>query len=199
MLAAHGYGVLLFDRRGEGESEGDFNAFGWGGDADIKAAVRFLGRRADADPARVGGLGLSVGGEMMMAAAEDRRLRAVVSEGAGARSVAEHWDDPGPTPVQKPFSGMVAQTVALTVLADEAPPPSLATLIDDIAPRPLLLIRGLDGQPQEALNRAYYDAAGSPKALWSVPGAGHTAALSTHPQEYERRVVGFFDRALLGA
>ena len=38
MLARHGYGVLLFDRRGEGESEGDFNAFGWGGDADIKAA-----------------------------------------------------------------------------------------------------------------------------------------------------------------
>ena len=41
MLARHGYGVLLFDRRGEGESEGDVNAFGWGGDADIKAAVTF--------------------------------------------------------------------------------------------------------------------------------------------------------------
>ena len=28
MLARHGYGVLLFDRRGEGESEGDPNAWG---------------------------------------------------------------------------------------------------------------------------------------------------------------------------
>ena len=30
MLARHGYGVLLFDRRGEGESEGDPNALGLG-------------------------------------------------------------------------------------------------------------------------------------------------------------------------
>jgi hypothetical protein len=39
MLARHGYGVLLFDRRGEGESEGDPNAFGWGGERDLYAAA----------------------------------------------------------------------------------------------------------------------------------------------------------------
>jgi uncharacterized protein len=198
MLVGHGYGVLLFDRRGEGESDGDFNAFGWGGDDDIEAAVSFLHRREDVDPARIGGLGLSVGGEMMIqAAAEDPRLRAVVSEGAGARSLAEHWDTPGAAAVQKPFSTWVAQTAALTVLVNQPPPPSLTSLIDEIAPRPLLLIRGLDGQPQEALNSVYYDAAGPPKALWEVPGAGHTAALSAQPRAYERRIVGFFDRALL--
>jgi hypothetical protein len=198
MLARHGYGVLLFDRRGEGESEGDFNAFGWGGDADIKAGVTFLAGRADVDAARIGGLGLSVGGEMMLeAAAEDERLRAVVSEGAGVRSLAEHWDDPGPAAAQKPFSNLVVQTLAMTVLANQGPPPGLTGLVRDIAPRPLLLIRGLDGQEQEALNRVYHDAAREPKALWEVPGAGHTAALSAQPQEYEQRVVGFFDRALL--
>ena len=42
MLARHGYGVLLFDRRGEGESEGDPNSWGWGGDADVKAAIEYL-------------------------------------------------------------------------------------------------------------------------------------------------------------
>jgi len=200
MLARHGYGVLLFDRRGEGESEGDFNAFGWGGDADLKAAVTFLARRPDVDAARIGGLGLSVGGEMMLeAAAEDERLRAVVSEGAGVRSLAEHWDDPGPAAVQKPFSDWVIQTLALTVLANRAPPPGLSGVVDDIAPRPLLLIRGLEGQQQEALNRVYYDAARQPRTLWEVPGAGHTAALSARPHEYERRVVGFFDRALLNS
>jgi hypothetical protein len=30
-----------------------------------------------------------------------------------------------------------------------------------------------------------------------VPGAGHTGALATRPREYERRVIGFLDRALL--
>ena len=42
MLVEHGYGVLLFDRRGEGASEGDGNLFGWGGARDIHAAVDFL-------------------------------------------------------------------------------------------------------------------------------------------------------------
>jgi fermentation-respiration switch protein FrsA (DUF1100 family) len=199
MLARRGYGVLLFDRRGEGESEGDFNAFGWGGDEDIKAAVSFLRARPDVDPVRVGGLGLSVGGEMMIeAAADDRRLRAVVSEGAGVRSLAEHWDDPSPSGLQRPFSEWVAQTAALVVLANQGPPPSLTSLVGRIEPRPLLLIRGLEGQEQEALNSVYAEAAGRPKALWEVPGAGHTGALSARPRQYERRVVGFFDRALLG-
>jgi hypothetical protein len=198
MLARHGYGVLLFDRRGEGQSDGDFNVYGWGGDTDLKAAVSFLGRRADVDPERIGGLGLSVGGEMMLeAAAEDARLRAVVSEGGSVRSVLEEWDDPQLATARKPFTPMVMQTLAVTVLSNEGPPPSLMDLVDDISPRSLLLIRGLDGQPSEILNRTFYDLAGSPKDLWEVPGAGHTAALSTQPQQYERRVVGFFDRALL--
>ena len=50
LLANHGYGVLLFDRRGEGESEGDPNTFGWQGERDIHAAVAFLQRRPDVDP-----------------------------------------------------------------------------------------------------------------------------------------------------
>ena len=40
MLVRHGYGVLLFDRRGEGASEGDPNTFGWVGDRDLHAAPR---------------------------------------------------------------------------------------------------------------------------------------------------------------
>jgi hypothetical protein len=197
MLARHGYGVLLFDRRGEGESDGDFNAFGWGGDADLVAAIDFLGRRSDVHPAQIGGLGLSVGGEMLLeTAAEDPRLRAVVSEGAGIRSLREHWDDPQIGAVQRPFTPLVAQTAAVAVLADRRPPASLVDLVSDIAPRALLLIRGLEGQPAEVLNREFLRAAGQPKELWEVPGAGHTAALSARPQEYERRVVAFFDRAL---
>lgn len=199
MLVRHGYGVLLFDRRGEGQSDGDFNAYGWGGDTDLKAAVSFLSARPDVDPERIGGVGLSVGGEMLLeAAAEDRRLRAVVSEGASVRSLAEHWDDPDIDAVRKPFTPEIAQTLALAVLANEAPPPSLIDVVDDIAPRSLLLIRGLAGQPAEVLNRAFYDVAGPPKQLWEVPGAGHTGAISARPAEYERRIVGFFDRALTG-
>jgi hypothetical protein len=34
--------------------------------------------------------------------------------------------------------------------------------------------------------------------LWRLPEGKHTASISERPREYERRVVGFFDRLLLG-
>ena len=45
MLVSNGYGVLLVDPRGYGDSEGDPNAYGWGSTRDIDAAVAWLRRR----------------------------------------------------------------------------------------------------------------------------------------------------------
>jgi len=199
MLVRHGYGVLLLDRRGEGGSEGDFNARGWGGEPDVRAAVAYLDGRPDVRDGGVGGLGLSVGGEMLIqAAAHDERLRAVVSDGAGLRSVAEQKHMPGapPEPLRW-IAPITMETVAGVVLSDHAPPPDLADLMSRIAPRPVLLVRGLDGNADEALNRAYHNTGGATASLWEIPGAGHTDGLSSERVEYERRVVGFFDRTLL--
>jgi hypothetical protein len=90
MLARHGYGVLLVDMRGNADSDGDANMFGWGSRKDLQAALDFLSRRPDVHDGAIGGLGLSVGGEMLLdTASADTRLAAVVSEGAGYRSVSE--------------------------------------------------------------------------------------------------------------
>jgi hypothetical protein len=48
----------------------------------------------------------------------------------------------------------------------------------------------------EELNRGYYRAAGEPKTLWEIPESRHVGGIRARPAEYERRVVGFFDRAL---
>ena len=200
MLARHGYGVLLLDRRGEGASEGDYNARGWGGEGDLRAAIAFLRRRPDVRDGRVGGLGLSVGGEMLLqTAARDRGLRAVVSEGAGLRSVAEqkHMPDTPPEPLRW-IATITMETAAGVVLSDHLPPPDLADLMPRIAPRPVLLIRGMQGNPDESLNRAYHEAGGPTATLWEIPHAGHTGGIAAAPAEYERRVVDFFDQALLG-
>ncbi len=47
MLARAGYGVLLYDARGNGESEGRHDAMGWTWEPDITAAVDFLSHRPD--------------------------------------------------------------------------------------------------------------------------------------------------------
>jgi hypothetical protein len=196
LLARHGYGVLLFDRRGEGESEGDPNLLGWQGTRDIEAAVAFLRAQPEVDDERIGGLGLSVGGEMMLQeAAESDDLKAVVSEGAGVRSVREAVRVDGADKVI--FSWLFGiNTVGTAVWTSNLPPRSLTDLSAEIT-EPVLFIHATPGAGGETLTEQYYEAAKGPKEYWAAPG-GHTGAIDAAPEEYERRVMGLFDRTLLG-
>jgi uncharacterized protein len=198
MLARHGYGVLIFDRRGEGESDGDPNSYAWNeGERDLVAAVDFLKRRPDVEPGRIGGLGLSVGGEtFLQAAAHSGDVQAVVSEGATARSGGELRTIPGSA--LGPVAINTVITAGTAVFSDSAPPPHLIDLVERIAPRSMFLIYATkvgDGEELRA-SHAYYREAGDPKAIWGVPDAGHVGAQDAQPGEYERRVVGFFDASI---
>jgi uncharacterized protein len=199
LLARHGYGVLLFDRRGEGESEGDPNAFGWAGYQDVIAAVRFLQNRSDIELDRIGGIGLSVGGEMMLeAAARFSGLKAVVSEGAGERSVREYLDMTGNGRLPA-IPSAIAMTAGTALFSNNTAPPSLKDLVARITATPVFFIYGEHGQDGERnLNPTYYAAARQPKTLWKVSGSGHVGGITAQPKEYERRVIGFFDHHLLG-
>jgi fermentation-respiration switch protein FrsA (DUF1100 family) len=194
-LIGHGYGVLLIDNRGQGESEGDPNVFGWDDETDVKAALDFLASRADVDANRIGGLGLSVGGETLLeTAAHTDRLRAVASEGAGARAWREDHEMPHPIRwYGMPYFVMASASTAL--FSNTLPPESLKDLVKDISPRPVFLIHAKG----ETLNGVYYRSAGEPEnwELWEVPGAKHVGGLEAQPKEYERRVTAFFDRTLL--
>ena len=194
LLARHGYGVLLFDRRGEGESEGDPNTFGWQGERDVHAAVAFLQRRPDVDPDRIGGIGLSVGGEMMIeAAAESSALKAIVSEGASSRSVRdEHANGSG----WQELLGNSFATGATALFSNNLPPRTLKSLVPEISGA-TFFVYGERGQPAERpANKAFYALAHEPKEIWEVPGSGHIGGTEAQPQEYERRVTAFFDREL---
>jgi hypothetical protein len=197
MLARHGYGVLLFDRRGEGRSQGDPDGWGWDTDKDIRAGVDFLKRRADVDPSRIGGLGLSVGAEMLLQTAADTTdLAAIVSDGAGARTMGEEVDDvSGPLAKAGAVATYAVRDLTNAVLHDRRPPANLLTLIPKIAPRPIFFIHaGADDAGHR--NPAYFHAAGAPKQIWEARG-GHTQGIAKDTREYERRVTEFFGGSLL--
>jgi dienelactone hydrolase len=196
MMADHGYGVLLFDRRGEGESEGDPNLFGWQGERDIHAAVKFLQSRPDVDPERIGGIGLSVGGEMMMeAAAESGAIKAIMSEGGSGRSVRDIWANPDRKWPELLGNGVA--TAATALFTDNLPPRSLRSLAPEIQSASFFVYGERGQSVEEPANTAFYEEARGPKELWEVPGSGHMKGTEAQPDEYERRVVGFFDRVLL--
>jgi len=201
VLARGGYGVLLFDSRGHGESGGRAMDFGWFGDADIAAAVDWLERRADVDPQRIAAVGMSMGGEEAIgAAAADGRLQAVVAEGATGRTAEDRaWlaDAHG-------FKGWIQQRVdGLTywfadLLTSAGPPLRLRDAAAQAAPRPLLLITAAEVSDEGRAADYIRSAAPETVQVWEVPGAGHTGGLATAPAEWGARVLGFLDAALPG-
>ena len=197
LLTRHGYGVLVYDSRGRGESEGSTTgAPGWGWTKDVEGALAFLRRRPDVDGGRIGGLGLSTGANTLIeAAAQRRELKAVVAEGSTARSFADYENLAG-IDVAAPYWWTLY--TAARVLSGASPGEPLKDLASRVAPTPLLLIAAGEGIAQERdLNRIYAEAAREPVELWDLPDVSHTAAIRERPEEYERRVLRFFDEALL--
>jgi uncharacterized protein len=193
LLARHGYGVLAIDLPGHGESGGHANLLGANAQPAVTAAVDWLSRRSDVDPRRIGGLGLSLGAEVLLeAAARDARLHAVVADGA-ERASDDRKLGVGAGLERAVGAAARIATRALTGM-HEAPP--LVDSMPRIAPRRVLLIAA-GGRPDEIpVNRAYLTAAGQSAALWTIPDAPHTQGLARHRAEYEARVIAFLDDTL---
>jgi pimeloyl-ACP methyl ester carboxylesterase len=198
VLARHGFGVLLLDPRGQGDSGGTGMDVGWWAERDVPAAVDFLVRQPGVDPARIAVLGLSMGGESAIGAAgTDMRIAGVVAEGATSRT-AEDKDGWLPGGVLGAAQrGIDTLTYGLAELLTSAPRPR--TLHDAVAAtdetRFLLVTAG--EMPDEARAATWIRGAAPDRvSVWEVPGAGHVRGLSTRPAEWEQRVVGFLDDAL---
>lgn len=200
VLAGRGYGVLLVDARGHGASGGRAMDFGWWGDLDVRAAVDGLVSRPDVTDGRIAVVGLSMGGEEAIGAlASDRRIRAVVAEGATHRVAADRdWlvDRHGARGwVQVQLDRL---TYALAdLLTPASPPGTLRESVARAAPRPVLLVAAADRPDEKEAADAIAAASPHDVAVWVAPG-GHTAALAASPQEWVRRVGGFLDSALGG-
>ncbi|MGE0227498.1 MAG: alpha/beta hydrolase [Dehalococcoidia bacterium] len=197
MLVRHGYGVLLFDVRGHGESDGTTNALGWGAYPDSKAARDYLASRPDVDPNRIGLLGLSMGAEIAIeSAAHDDGYAAIVADGPSGRTFADARDSSLPAATLVVASGtLLSYELLVAAMSGAMPPPSLVSRSPDVN-EPILYIASGDAQEERALVTRIAEHSGGDSALWIIDGAGHTQGLKTFPQVYEERVVQFFDRLL---
>jgi dienelactone hydrolase len=195
-IAALGYTVLSVDARGNGDSGGVNNIWGWEGDRDIDAAVAWLRTRPGVDAWRIGLVGLSMGGEQAITfVGRTHGVHAVVSEGVEARMPADTWY------VADGVRGWTERAVAAVMwaVADlwtaASPPPSLRESAAGLRGTPVLLIAA-DAPDERAV--AIDLAARAPEIeVWQTSGVGHTQALAVRPEEWRARVGAFLDRALL--
>nr|WP_002637153.1 alpha/beta fold hydrolase [Myxococcus hansupus] len=193
-LSAAGYGVLLFDLRAHGESGGDTVTWGDRERRDVTAALDFVSRRPDVDPARLGLFGFSMGGTTsLLVASEDARVKAVAAAGAYPALEADIYSGYGK------WGALSAQPVLWTLQR-------AGVAVDAVRPidgmcrlggRPLLLVNGdVDPDAPSKLQASLFQAACEPKSLWVVEGAGHGQYARVAPEEYARRLRQHFDGAL---
>jgi hypothetical protein len=134
---------------------------------------------------------------MLQAAAQNDDLAAVVSEGAGTRQLAEELEELPDRDLWLAFPLLAIKTGAMALFSNTAPPPKLTDLMPQIAPRPVFLIWAPNGGNAETMNPTYQRLAGDHASIWAMNDARHIKGITAEPQAYERRVVGFFDKALL--
>ncbi|MFC5263172.1 alpha/beta hydrolase [Kribbella qitaiheensis] len=93
--------------------------------------------------------------------------------------------------------GLEWLTYGITDLLTAADQPiALRDAVAVSAPRPVLLIAGGDKADEARAGRYIQSASPATVDLWIVSGAGHTAALGSHPGQWEERVTAFLADAL---
>jgi pimeloyl-ACP methyl ester carboxylesterase len=196
-LAARGYGVLLYDLRAHGESDGTLTTWGVTEQRDIEAGLAFLLSRPEVVPTRIGALGFSFGAMTLAeVAARDERIRSVILEGAYTSLAAMTRHD------ERRWgwlSGSVAEWT-LRHAGIDVDRVRTTRAVCGIAPRPVLLISGdVDLSVPVPVAESLRAAACGPAALWLVHGAGHGQYAARAGAELAQRVTAFFDSTLAPA
>jgi len=195
LLAKHKFGVLAFDMRGHGKSEGKTNRYGWENTRDVEAAVQFL--KGESDVKSIGALGLSLGGETILGSADSNPdIKAIVSEGATLRSFNDLYDLKSERPIYRNFTARI-MFFSVKLFTGQQPPQTIVESMRKSKNTRFLLIAGGKEKLEISYNNMFANTAGERAQLWIAKDTGHTGALHKYPEEYEQKIVGFFSSELL--
>jgi fermentation-respiration switch protein FrsA (DUF1100 family) len=192
LFATHGYGVIAWDFRAHGKSEGEFSSLGYYEMLDAKAALDFV--LAQPGVEHVGAWGGSMGAvTMIRATAHYPEIEALVADSPYA-TLKDEMDLRVPFPIMRSLIRFFAERESGVTL-------DLVRPVDDIArisPRPVFIIQGMaDGMvPLDSAQRLY-DAAGEPRQLWMENDVPHLNMYAYYKTRYTKRVIKFFDEYLL--
>jgi fermentation-respiration switch protein FrsA (DUF1100 family) len=193
LLAKKKYGVLAWDARAHGESEGNISTIGYLEVLDVKAALEYV--LAQTDVEYIGAWGGSMGGATIIrAAAQFPQIEAVFIDSSFA-SLDDEFNYLLPYPVINPLAKFIA-TIETGFSLDQVNP---LNDIPKISPRPVYIVQGTgDTVAPPDSGEKLFNAAREPRYLWEKENILHLSMYLDNPRRYQRRLIGFFDEWLLG-
>jgi fermentation-respiration switch protein FrsA (DUF1100 family) len=193
MLAKKGYGILTWDARAHGESDGDISTIGYLEVRDVKAALDYA--LAQPGVEHVGAWGGSMGGATLIrAAAQFPQIEALFVD-SSFDSLGEEFDFLVPYPLINPLAKFIAKLETGISFEEVNPLEDIAK----ISPRPVYIVHSsADVVASPDAGEKLFNAAKEPRYLWLEESAPHLAIYLDNPRRYQRRLVNFFDQWLLG-
>lgn len=194
LLTAHGYGVLLFDFHGHGNSDPAQVTLGLSETDDTKAAVRFLKAHPQTQADQLGILGVSMGGATaIMASAEIPEIEIVIADSTFAalrNEIAVGIEVKTPLPGQPLDQVFIALAQWQTgILLNQIRP---VDAIGNLQPRPVLIIQGLQDERVYPYNGDdLFAAAQEPKQLWQAPVGAHSQLFQADSEAYAQVLLAF--------
>jgi uncharacterized protein len=198
-LLTNGYSVVMMDSRAHGQSGGAMATYGWKERDDTRQIVDALCGNGSVH--HLYALGVSMGAAIaLQSAAVEPRIDAVVAEDPFENLREVTYDYAG-----FEFSPLLGKTLfrLASIAALHGVKKDGSFDPNDVSPKkavgarafPVLLICGTGDHRIPCRHaEAIYQAAIGPKELWIVPGAAHASALGHAPQEYQKRVIEFFEK-----
>ena len=193
LLVKHGYGVLAWDARAHGESDGQISTIGYLEVLDVKAALDYL--KLQPDVKHIGAWGGSMGAAtLILAAARFPQIEALFVD-SSFDSLNDEFNFLVPYPVINPLAKLIAQTETGINLNAVSP----VHVIGEISPRPVYIVQGMaDTVAPPDSGEKLFNAAHEPRFLWEAENVKHLMIHLDNPRKYQRRLIDFFDKWLLG-
>lgn len=191
LLARRGHGVLLYDSRCSGESDGALATMGEREQRDLAAALDFLDGRPEVERGRVGLFGFSAGGSAAALASTDPRVASLALGPTWPTLEDELRDKLGGSRAGLWTAELLFRLAGLHV--DAVRP------IDVIERRragTLLLLGGSADRDTPLEQMARLAGAASGAELRVVPNARHASLALQSPELVDGWLGGFFDRTL---
>ena len=190
-----GYSILLFDFQAHGESAGKQITFGHLESQDTETAFNWLQEQLGNIP--IGVLGISLGGASIVLSSIARKARAVILESTFS-SLKEAVANRIVLRLGR-FGRYLVPLLLWQVRPRLGISPHTLAPIDKIheIDAPLLIMGGTkDVHTLICETQALYEKAVEPKEFWAVEGAEHENFHAYLNEEYEQRILDFFERSL---
>ncbi|MCP4138936.1 MAG: alpha/beta fold hydrolase [Chloroflexi bacterium] len=191
LFAEQGYGVLAWDFRAHGQSEGDRVTLGYLESRDVESALDFA--LAQPNVEHIGAWGGSIGGvSVLLAAARREEIEAVIIDSAFP-TLEDELDDQIPFLMRGLIRFFAEKETGMKVSFVRP-----VDVIGEISPRPVFIIQGMgDTRIPENSAQRLYDAAGEPRWLWTEEEPVHMNMFSYYRMRYTKRTSKFFREFLL--